>query len=300
MSDHERVETALRSLRSFGVRVDAAASAAAFTRGFDPAELQFSSRSLFRTPPPRAKLDPESVGGAGGEQLIQECMAQEEFERNLVGCAQATRVAMDGMADTSRMAADAVDDIVGKFEQQVEAARVSLSGHSAEWVKSLGDSAHRAVCEQVEKRNATLTQIADQLVRDCETTQSAQVVPASHAVEQATRAEPAIDSGDAGTASKEASGDSAVQLETSNGWEDPAQPSVEPAEHGAESPAERASGPWRPDIWIAEGADTSHGAEPNELRDAGTSSGGGVVQPAGAGIELETTFELELERSSRW
>ena len=118
-------------------------------------------------------------------------------------------------------------------------------------------------------------------MRDCEATQVAQVVPASHAVEQATRAEPAFDSGDAGTASKEASGDSAVQLEASNGWEDPAQPSVEPAEHGAESPAERASGLWRTDIWIAEGAggaDASHGAEPNELRDAGTSSGGGVVQ----------------------
>lgn len=284
-SDHERVDCAIKQLGSYGIRVEAAASAAAFTRGLDPAALQASSRSLFRTPPPTALIDREDLESAGGVQLAQACQAQEVFEQELAGCARSAREAADAIATLYQRTAVDVEDVVARFELQVEQSQMALARCPPKWIKSIGDTAHRTICEQ---RNKALTELADQLVQDCDAAEETAPDPVVETISSADTEHPEPEQ------EQEPEPVAAPELEPASGG------GPEPVEHSTTEnnppPAEKAeaqAGNWHPDIWLAASThlDIAAGAD--------------AVMPAGAGgehaaVELETSFEASIERSGQW
>lgn len=168
MRQQQRVERAIKQLASYGVPVGPAESAAGFTRGLDPDALQSAAHLLFRTPPPVLRADPKDLEGCGGVQLAQACAAQQQYDQGLVHVAQSGRGAADLIGNLCEHTAAEVERIVSRFEDQVEQSRIALPECPPELLKAMGDSAQRAVCEQLERRNKALTEAADQLVADCE------------------------------------------------------------------------------------------------------------------------------------
>lgn len=168
MKQQQRVERAIKQLASYGVPVGPAESAAGFTRGLDPDALQSAAHLLFRTPPPVLQADPKDLAGCGGVQLAQACAAQQQYDQGLVHVAQSGRSAADLIGNLCEHTAAEVERIVSRFEDQVEQSRIALPECPPELLKAMGDSAQRAVCEQLERRNKALTEAADQLVVDCE------------------------------------------------------------------------------------------------------------------------------------
>lgn len=168
MRQQQRVERAIKQLASYGVPVGPAESAAGFTRGLDPDALQSAAHLLFRTPPPVLRADPKDLEGCGGVQLAQACAAQQQYDQGLVHVAESGRGAADLIGNLCEHTAAEVERIVSRFEDQVEQSRIALPECPPELLKAMGDSAQRAVCEQLERRNKALTEAADQLVADCE------------------------------------------------------------------------------------------------------------------------------------
>lgn len=168
MRQQQRVERAIKQLASYGVPVGPAESAAGFTRGLDPDALQSTAHLLFRTPPPVLRADPKDLEGCGGVQLAQACAAQQQYDQGLVHVAESGRGAADLIGNLCEHTAAEVERIVSRFEDQVEQSRIVLPECPPELLKAMGDSAQRAVCEQLERRNKALTEAADQLVADCE------------------------------------------------------------------------------------------------------------------------------------
>lgn len=168
MRQQQRVERAIKQLASYGVPVGPAESAAGFTRGLDPDALQSAAHLLFRTPPPVLRADPKDLEGCGGVQLAQACAAQQQYDQGLVQVAESGRGAADLIGNLCEHTAAEVERIVSRFEDQVEQSRIALPECPPELLKAMGDSAQRAVCEQLERRNKALTEAADQLVVDCE------------------------------------------------------------------------------------------------------------------------------------
>ena len=168
MRQQQRVERAIKQLASYGVPVGPAESAAGFTRGLDPDALQSAAHLLFRTPPPVLRADPKDLEGCGGVQLAQACAAQQQYDQGLVHVAESGRGAADVIGNLCEHTAAEVERIVSRFEDQVEQSRIALPECPPELLKAMGDSAQRAVCEQLERRNKALTEAADQLVADCE------------------------------------------------------------------------------------------------------------------------------------
>lgn len=168
MRQQQRVERAIKQLASYGVPVGPADSAAGFTRGLDPDALQSAAHLLFRTPPPVLRADPKDLEGCGGVQLAQACVAQQQYDQGLAHVAESGRGAADLIGNLCEHTAAEVERIVSRFEDQVEQSRIVLPECPPELLKAMGDSAQRAVCEQLERRNKALTEAADQLVADCE------------------------------------------------------------------------------------------------------------------------------------
>lgn len=168
MKQQQRVERAIKQLASYGVPVGPAESAAGFTRGLDPDALQSAAHLLFRTPPPVLQADPKDLEGCGGVQLAQACAAQQQYDQGLVHVAESGRGAADLIGNLCEHTAAEVERIVSRFEDQVEQFRIALPECPPELLKAMGDSAQRAVCEQLERRNKALGEAADQLVADCE------------------------------------------------------------------------------------------------------------------------------------
>ncbi|AGE35971.1 hypothetical protein [Corynebacterium urealyticum] len=168
MRQQQRVERAIKQLASYGVPVGPAESAAGFTRGLDPDALQSAAHLLFRTPPPVLRADPKDLEGCGGVQLAQACAAQQQYDQGLVHVAESGRGAADLIGNLCEHTAAEVERIVSRFEDQVEQSRIALPECPPELLKAMGDSAQRAVCEQLERRNKALGEAADQLVADCE------------------------------------------------------------------------------------------------------------------------------------
>lgn len=168
MRQQQRVERAIKQLASYGVPVGPAESAAGFTRGLDPDALQSAAHLLFRTPPPVLRADPKDLAGCGGVQLAQACAAQQQYDQGLVQVAESGRGAADLIGNLCEHTAAEAERIVSRFEDQVEQSRIALPECPPELLKAMGDSAQRAVCEQLERRNKALTEAADQLVVDCE------------------------------------------------------------------------------------------------------------------------------------
>jgi len=168
MRQQQRVERAIKQLASYGVPVGPAESAAGFTRGLDPDALQSAAHLLFRTPPPVLQADPKDLAGCGGVQLAQACAAQQQYDQGLAHVAESGRGATDLIGNLCEHTAAEVERIVSRFEDQVEQSRIALPECPPELLKAMGDSAQRAVCEQLERRNKALTEAADQLVADCE------------------------------------------------------------------------------------------------------------------------------------
>ncbi|TYR15440.1 ICP22 family protein [Corynebacterium urealyticum] len=168
MRQQQRVERAIKQLASYGVPVGPAESAAGFTRGLDPDALQSAAHLLFRTPPPVLRADPKDLKGCGGVQLAQACAAQQQYDQGLVHVAESGRGAADLIGNLCEHTAAEVERIVSRFEDQVEQSRIALPECPPELLKAMGDSAQRAVCEQLERRNKALGEAADQLVADCE------------------------------------------------------------------------------------------------------------------------------------
>lgn len=168
MTQQQRVERAIKQLASYGVPVSPAESAAGFTRGLDPDALQSAAHLLFRTPPPVLRADPKDLEGCGGVQLAQACAAQQQYDQGLVHVAESGRGAADLIGNLCEHTAAEVERIVSRFEDQVEQSRIALPECPPELLKAIGDSAQRAVCEQLERRNKALIEAADQLVADCE------------------------------------------------------------------------------------------------------------------------------------
>ena len=168
MKQQQRVERAIKQLASYGVPVGPAESAAGFTRGLDPDALQSAAHLLFRTPPPVLQADPKDLAGCGGVQLAQACAAQQQYDQGLVHVAESGRGAADLIGNLCEHTAAEVERIVSRFEGQVEQSRIALPECPPELLKAMGDSAQRAVCEQLERRNKALGEAADQLVADCE------------------------------------------------------------------------------------------------------------------------------------
>ncbi|TYT22099.1 hypothetical protein FYJ86_05085 [Corynebacterium urealyticum] len=168
MTQQQRVERAIKQLASYGVPVSPAESAAGFTRGLDPDALQSAAHLLFRTPPPVLRADPKDLEGCGGVQLAQACAAQQQYDQGLVHVAESGRGAADLIGNLCEHTAAEVERIVSRFEDQVEQSRIALPECPPELLKAMGDSAQRAVCEQLERRNKALGEAADQLVADCE------------------------------------------------------------------------------------------------------------------------------------
>ena len=168
MRQQQRVERAIKQLASYGVPVGPAESVAGFTRGLDPDALQSAAHLLFRTPPPVLRADPKDLEGCGGVQLAQACAAQQQYDQGLVHVAESGRGAADLIGNLCEHTAAEVERIVSRFEDQVEQSRIALPECPPELLKAMGDSAQRAVCEQLERRNKALTEAADQLVADCE------------------------------------------------------------------------------------------------------------------------------------
>ena len=168
MKQQQRVERAIKQLASYGVPVGPAESAAGFTRGLDPDALQSAAHLLFRTPPPVLQADPKDLAGCGGVHLAQACAAQQQYDQGLVHVAESGRGATELIGNLCEHTAAEVERIVSRFEDQVEQSRIALPECPPELLKAMGDSAQRAVCEQLERRNKALTEAADQLVVDCE------------------------------------------------------------------------------------------------------------------------------------
>ncbi|TYR16932.1 hypothetical protein [Corynebacterium urealyticum] len=168
MRQQQRVERVIKQLASYGVPVGPAESAAGFTRGLDPDALQSAAHLLFRTPPPVLQADPKDLAGCGGVQLAQACAAQQQYDQGLVHVAESGRGATELIGNLCEHTAAEVERIVSRFEDQVEQSRIALPECPPELLKAMGDSAQRAVCEQLERRNKALTEAADQLVVDCE------------------------------------------------------------------------------------------------------------------------------------
>ena len=168
MRQQQRVERAIKQLASYGVPVGPAESAAGFTRGLDPDALQSAAHLLFRTPPPVLRADPKDLKGCGGVQLAQACAAQQQYDQGLVHVAESGRGAAELIGNLCEHTAAEVERIVSRFEDQVEQFRIALPECPPELLKAMGDSAQRAVCEQLERRNKALGEAADQLVADCE------------------------------------------------------------------------------------------------------------------------------------
>ncbi|WP_300613680.1 hypothetical protein [Corynebacterium sp.] len=187
MRQQQRVERAIKQLASYGVPVGSAESAAGFTRGLDPDALQSAAHLLFRTPPPVLRADPKDLEGCGGVQLAQACAAQQQYDQGLVQVAESGRGAADLIGNLCEHTAAEVERIVSRFEDQVEQSRIALPECPPELLKAMGDSAERAVCEQLERRNKALTDAADQLVADCEA-----AVAGSEGEVQLSTADPAV------------------------------------------------------------------------------------------------------------
>ena len=302
MRQQQRVERAIKQLASYGVPVGPAESAAGFTRGLDPDALQSAAHLLFRTPPPVLRADPKDLEGCGGVQLAQACAAQQQYDQGLVHVAQSGRGAADLIGNLCEHTAAEVERIVSRFEDQVEQSRIALPECPPELLKAMGDSAQRAVCEQLERRNKALTEAADQLVADCEA-----AVAGSEGEVQLSTTDPAVleavtgqDVG--GGHGEQPEPDSAVAQGSPEGRDAAPAPGADSAEHDVPGPedsageAEQTEGPPQPEE--ARGADGDaavSGQDGAAAHDAGgTPTNGGEGQSGGEEpvVELETSGAL--------
>ena len=299
MRQQQRVERAIKQLASYGVPVGPAESAAGFTRGLDPDALQSAAHLLFRTPPPVLRADPKDLEGCGGVQLAQACAAQQQYDLGLVHVAQSGRGAADLIGNLCEHTAAEVERIVSRFEDQVEQSRIALPECPPELLKAMGDSAQRAVCEQLERRNKALTEAADQLVADCEA-----AVAGSEGEVQLSTTDPAVleavtgqDVG--GGHGEQPEPDSAVAQGSPEGQDAAPAPGADSAEHDVPGPedsageAEQTEGPPQPEE--ARGADGDAAVSGQD--GAANDDAGGTTTDGGDGQSGDEEPVVELETS---
>ena len=299
MTQQQRVERAIKQLASYGVPVGPAESAAGFTRGLDPDALQSAAHLLFRTPPPVLRADPKDLEGCGGVQLAQACAAQQQYDLGLVHVAQSGRGAADLIGNLCEHTAAEVERIVSRFEDQVEQSRIALPECPPELLKAMGDSAQRAVCEQLERRNKALTEAADQLVADCEA-----AVAGSEGEVQLSTTDPAVleavtgqDVG--GGHGEQPEPDSAVAQGSPEGQDAAPAPGADSAEHDVPGPedsaggAEQTEGPPQPEE--ARGADGDAAVSGQD--GAANDDAGGTTTDGGDGQSGDEEPVVELETS---
>lgn len=299
MRQQQRVERAIKQLASYGVPVGSAESAAGFTRGLDPDALQSAAHLLFRTPPPVLRADPKDLEGCGGVQLAQACAAQQQYDLGLVHVAQSGRGAADLIGNLCEHTAAEVERIVSRFEDQVEQSRIALPECPPELLKAMGDSAQRAVCEQLERRNKALTEAADQLVADCEA-----AVAGSEGEVQLSTTDPAVleavtgqDVG--GGHGEQPEPDSAVAQGSPEGQDAAPAPGADSAEHDVPGPedsaggAEQTEGPPQPEE--ARGADGDAAVSGQD--GAANDDAGGTTTDGGDGQSGDEEPVVELETS---
>ena len=299
MRQQQRVERAIKQLASYGVPVGPAESAAGFTRGLDPDALQSAAHLLFRTPPPVLRADPKDLEGCGGVQLAQACAAQQQYDLGLVHVAQSGRGAADLIGNLCEHTAAEVERIVSRFEDQVEQSRIALPECPPELLKAMGDSAQRAVCEQLERRNKALTEAADQLVADCEA-----AVAGGEGEVQLSTTDPAVleavtgqDVG--GGHGEQPEPDSAVAQGSPEGQDAAPAPGADSAEHDVPGPedsaggAEQTEGPPQPEE--ARGADGDAAVSGQD--GAANDDAGGTTTDGGDGQSGDEEPVVELETS---
>lgn len=291
MRQQQRVERAIKQLASYGVPVGPAESAAGFTRGLDPDALQSAAHLLFRTPPPVLQADPKDLAGCGGVQLAQACAAQQQYDQGLVQVAESGRGAADLLGNLCEYTAAEVERIVSRFEDQVEQSRIALPECPPELVKAMGDSAQRAVCEQLERRNKALTEAADQLVADCEA-----AVAGSEGEVQLSTTDPAVLEAVTG---QDVGGGHDEQLEQVSAVSPEGQDA--PAAPGADSPGQdtpRAEEAPDAEASQRQEAPSTEGDTAGSDHDASTNHGEGrAPTDSGEGQSGEGTPVVELETS---
>lgn len=302
MRQQQRVERAIKQLASYGVPVGPAESAAGFTRGLDPDALQSAAHLLFRTPPPVLQADPKDLAGCGGVQLAQACAAQQQYDQGLVHVAESGRSATELIGNLCEHTAAEVERIVSRFEDQVEQSRIALPECPPELLKAMGDSAQRAVCEQLERRNKALTEAADQLVVDCEA-----AVAGSQGEVQLSTTDPAVleavtgqDVG--GGHGEQPEQSSAVVQDSPEGQDAALVAGTDSPEHetpGAEDSAAGAeqteASPQPEEAWGADGDAADSGQDGAATHDAGGTPTGGGERQSGDEVpvvELETSGAL--------